>query len=197
MVQVDTERVMLVTALQRAGTLVAGFLMRPCCSMPAALAVTGAGGAGVAATVAEYRLWFMLAATLLLGVSFYWNFIRNRNRVGMAVWAVSALVALTLVLPGCKENEPMEAEQSHSQYMETSDMQTIQIPVKGMACEACSRRLEGALNEAEGVAEASVDLKAEQASVRYDPQRLELQALGELIRKTGFQPELDHVNENL
>lgn len=70
-------------------------------------------------------------------------------------------------------------------------MATMRIPVKGMACEACSHRLEARLNDSEGIAEAKVDLKAERATVHYDPQLLDPHAIGELIRDTGFEPQID------
>jgi P-type Cu+ transporter len=45
----------------------------------------------------------------------------------------------------------------------------ITIPVTGMTCASCVRRVERTLSEKEGVAEASVNFAAEKASVTYDP----------------------------
>jgi P-type Cu+ transporter len=41
----------------------------------------------------------------------------------------------------------------------------ITIPVTGMTCASCVRRVERTLSEKEGVAEASVNFAAEKASV--------------------------------
>src|ERR687894_2885 len=45
----------------------------------------------------------------------------------------------------------------------------IMIPVTGMTCASCVRRVERALSKEEGVAEAGVNFAAEKASVAYDP----------------------------
>src|SRR5215211_9018278 len=45
----------------------------------------------------------------------------------------------------------------------------ISIPVTGMTCASCGRRVERTLSKKEGVAEASVNFAAEKATVEYDP----------------------------
>ena len=45
----------------------------------------------------------------------------------------------------------------------------ITIPVTGMTCASCVRRVERALSKKEGVAEVSVNFAAEKTSVVYDP----------------------------
>ena len=85
-------------ALRHMLSFVIGFLVRPCCSIPLLLAVLGVSGAGIAAALAPYRLWFLLMASGFFSVSFYWNFIRSRNRAGMVVWALSVLVAVAILL---------------------------------------------------------------------------------------------------
>ena len=48
----------------------------------------------------------------------------------------------------------------------------VQIPVEGMTCAACQVRVQRALTRVPGVADASVNLLAHQASVRYDAARV-------------------------
>src|SRR5215204_817962 len=45
----------------------------------------------------------------------------------------------------------------------------ISVPVTGMTCASCVRRVERTLSKKEGVAEASVNFAAEKATVEYDP----------------------------
>src|SRR3712207_6565032 len=45
----------------------------------------------------------------------------------------------------------------------------VTIPVTGMTCASCVRRVERTLSKQEGVAEASVNFAAEKASVTYEP----------------------------
>lgn len=63
--------------------------------------------------------------------------------------------------------------------------ETIQIG--GMTCAACSSRVEKALNKTEGVITASVNLATETATVEYDPERIQLPEIEEVVVKTGYE----------
>src|ERR671921_251589 len=62
----------------------------------------------------------------------------------------------------------------------------ITIPVTGMTCASCVRRVERTLSEKEGVAEASVNFAAEKASVNYDPTTTNPDDLIGAIRDAGY-----------
>ena len=71
----------------------------------------------------------------------------------------------------------------------------INIPVTGMTCASCVRRVERTLSKKEGVAEASVNFAAEKATVEYDPKAtnpdemigaMEDASYGADIRETTF-----------
>jgi Cu+-exporting ATPase len=62
----------------------------------------------------------------------------------------------------------------------------ISIPVAGMTCASCVRRVERTLSEKEGVAEASVNFAAEKASVTYDPTTTNPDDLIGAIRDAGY-----------
>src|SRR5918992_928419 len=62
----------------------------------------------------------------------------------------------------------------------------ISIPVVGMTCASCVRRVERTLSEKEGVAEASVNFAAEKASVTYDPTTTNPDDLIGAIRDAGY-----------
>jgi len=179
------------STLNHALTLVGGFLIRPCCVIPAALAAAGAGGAGAAAALAPYRPWLLAVAGLFFAGSFYWNFIRNRNRPGMVVWGVSALIAATLLLGPGLRTAPSSSTPKPKEVIamaEDVNLNRAQIPVEGMACGACARRLTKALNRMSGVEQASVSFDTKRADVAYDPDRLDRAALEACIRETGFKP---------
>ncbi len=46
----------------------------------------------------------------------------------------------------------------------------VEIPVEGMTCASCVRRVEKALGKVEGVFESSVNLATEKARVSFDPE---------------------------
>jgi Cu+-exporting ATPase len=62
----------------------------------------------------------------------------------------------------------------------------INIPVTGMTCASCVRRVERTLSKKEGVAEASVNFAAEKASVAYDPTATSPEELVGAIRDAGY-----------
>src|SRR5215216_7826687 len=62
----------------------------------------------------------------------------------------------------------------------------ISIPVTGMTCASCVRRVERTLSEKEGVAEASVNFAAEKARVTYDPTTTIPDDLIGAIRDAGY-----------
>ena len=62
----------------------------------------------------------------------------------------------------------------------------IDIPVGGMTCASCVRRVERALDKKQGVTETSVNFAAEKASVTYDPAVTSLDALVGAIRDAGY-----------
>jgi Cu+-exporting ATPase len=63
--------------------------------------------------------------------------------------------------------------------------QTLELPIAGMTCAACSARLEKNLNKLEGVA-ANVNLAVEKARVEFDPAVIAPQAILDQVAKTGF-----------
>ncbi|MEQ9398905.1 MAG: heavy metal translocating P-type ATPase [Longimicrobiales bacterium] len=67
---------------------------------------------------------------------------------------------------------------------------TVTIPVQGMTCASCSARIQGELERTPGVADASVSLMLNQATVRYDPGTTSPEALVRLIRDAGYDAEV-------
>ena len=64
---------------------------------------------------------------------------------------------------------------------------SIVIPVSGMHCAACARRIEKALGALDGVTVASVNFATEKAAVTYDPQKIRQSAIRAAIEKEGFK----------
>jgi Cu+-exporting ATPase len=69
----------------------------------------------------------------------------------------------------------------------------INIPVTGMTCASCVRRVERTLSEKEGVAEASVNFAAEKASVTYEPAATNPDELIGAIRDAGYDADVREV----
>lgn len=67
-----------------------------------------------------------------------------------------------------------------------SSVEKITIPVTGMSCASCARRIELKLNAAKGVKGAAVNFAAEKVNVEYDPKVTGFNEIIETIRDLGF-----------
>ncbi|MEW6164121.1 MAG: heavy metal translocating P-type ATPase [Pseudomonadota bacterium] len=65
------------------------------------------------------------------------------------------------------------------------EQEVIELAIGGMTCAACSARIERQLNKLPGV-EATVNLPAERAHIRFDPSGIDADRLIATIVKTGF-----------
>ena len=64
----------------------------------------------------------------------------------------------------------------------------VVVPIAGMTCAACAKRLEKVLGRLDGVSRASVNYATEKAIVVYDKKRLKLSAVREAVKQAGFEP---------
>lgn len=71
---------------------------------------------------------------------------------------------------------------------QTSECKQIQLPIGGMSCAVCAKRVEKAISELEGVADVNVNFAAEKAFVTYNPQKVRPSAMKEAVLKAGYQP---------
>jgi Cu+-exporting ATPase len=69
----------------------------------------------------------------------------------------------------------------------TGQFAEIQLPIEGMSCASCVNRIERFLNKTPGVAEASVNLATEVATIRYMPEIAGLDELARAIEAAGYE----------
>src|SRR5438093_6769405 len=62
----------------------------------------------------------------------------------------------------------------------------VHLPIGGMTCASCVRRVERALSKVEGVQSAGVNLATERATVMYDPTKVTLGALRTAVESAGY-----------
>lgn len=65
--------------------------------------------------------------------------------------------------------------------------QKLTLPIQGMTCAACVTRVERALSSTPGVAEASVNLATERASVVIDPGAVSVDDLAKAVHNAGYE----------
>ncbi len=66
----------------------------------------------------------------------------------------------------------------------TSNQATLKL--RGMSCAACARNVEQAIRSVSGVLDCAVNFGAEQASVTYDAQRVDLSQIQAAVSEAGY-----------
>src|SRR5215469_13019638 len=62
----------------------------------------------------------------------------------------------------------------------------ITLALEGMSCASCALRIEKGLKKVPGVADASVNLATERATVRYDPTQASVDDMLAKVKATGY-----------
>ena len=62
----------------------------------------------------------------------------------------------------------------------------VSLPIDGMTCASCVRRVEKALMKVEGVSDASVNLATEKAKISFDPSLVQIVDLTAAVEKAGL-----------
>jgi len=63
----------------------------------------------------------------------------------------------------------------------------VTLKLGGMSCASCAQTIEKALRKTDGVVEANVNFATEKATVSFDPDRVNLKRLIEVVESTGYQ----------
>jgi heavy metal translocating P-type ATPase len=77
-------------------------------------------------------------------------------------------------------------EDAQHPVAETPESVTFSIP--DIHCAECATRIHGGLRHTAGILDASVDIASKQASVRFDPQRIDPDGVAERLRDLGYEP---------
>ncbi|HEU4596850.1 MAG TPA: heavy metal translocating P-type ATPase [Pyrinomonadaceae bacterium] len=68
----------------------------------------------------------------------------------------------------------------------TAEETRVDLPVTGMTCAACARRIERRLSKAEGVGSANVNFATGRATVTFDPERTDVGQLVRTVEDVGY-----------
>lgn len=68
-------------------------------------------------------------------------------------------------------------------------METVNLRLKGMGCASCATRIEEVIQGVPGVEECNVNFSAEQARVKYNPRRTELDRIQTAVSDAGYTAE--------
>jgi len=62
------------------------------------------------------------------------------------------------------------------------------IKISGMHCASCAQTIEKALKHEPGIISANVNIATEKATIEYDTDKINLKRIGEVVKKTGYEP---------
>lgn len=65
-------------------------------------------------------------------------------------------------------------------------MDTLTLKLRGMSCASCASSIEEALRSVPGVNEANVNFGAEQATVKYDPRKTNIEKIQDAVDAAGY-----------
>ena len=68
-----------------------------------------------------------------------------------------------------------------------TNTERLTLPVQGMSCAACVRRVEKALAGVDGVQDASVNLATEKATMVFDPAHVGIGAMKQAVEAAGYE----------
>lgn len=66
------------------------------------------------------------------------------------------------------------------------------LKIKGMTCASCSASIERALKKESGIVSINVNLATEKANLEFDSDKINLNKIQKIIKKTGYQAEEAH-----
>lgn len=174
------------------GTLVSAIMASACCWLPLVLLAVGVSGAGIAATLEEYRPYFMVITFGFLGAAFYYTY-RPKNaaetagehdccaaepasgedccapangRFNMMAMNKVMLWGVTIMAVAfLMFPSYVGAFLSGDGKTVTEGMNRAVIKLDGMTCEACSANVVNAVSEVPGVLAVEVDYAKSEAIV--------------------------------
>lgn len=65
-------------------------------------------------------------------------------------------------------------------------METLTLKLRGMSCASCASNVEEAIRAVPGVIECNVNFGAEQATLKYDPQKTNLEKIQDAVDEAGY-----------
>ncbi|MDJ0573502.1 MAG: heavy metal translocating P-type ATPase [Pleurocapsa sp. MO_192.B19] len=68
----------------------------------------------------------------------------------------------------------------------TTNLEKINLKLRGMGCAACASSIESAISNVPGVAQCHVNFGAEQAAIEYNPRRTSIQEIQDAVEEAGY-----------
>lgn len=192
------------------GSTLAAFLASLCCLGPLVLGGVGLGAALVA-TFAPLRPYFLTLSGVLLAAGFYFVYRKPKEAPSCAgetcapaspsrrlakplLWLATLAVAALALFPSYGAR--LVSQPTVATAVTDSVLETLDLKVSGMTCEACAGIVKRKLLETPGVAEAEVDFALGKARVKFAPAQTDAGKLIGAINSTGYTASVPESRPN-
>lgn len=175
------------------GAIVSAALASVCCIGPLVFAALGLGSVGLAASLEQYRPYFLAAMAVFLGIGFLQVYRRQkqcsvgdcRTEAGgslmkKTLWGIAVAALGLATFPSWGPLLMHDSEQVIS-----ASAEKITLSVSGMDCAACTSGIEKSLKKVAGVEEASVDFDKGTATIYVSRDRVAPADLIQAIQNAG------------
>jgi copper chaperone CopZ len=188
------------------GTLVAAFLASLCCIVPVLAIIAGiSGAASIFSWMEPFRPYLIGLTVFVLGFAWYQKLKPKKEDVDCAcddeeeerkpfvqskafLGIVTVLAALLLSFPHYSSIFFPANSKAEAAVVKETDVQEVQLSIKGMTCEGCEHSVNYALTSKKGVLEANADYQTGTARVKYNPEEISPEAFKQAIEsEVGYQ----------
>src|SRR5688572_12361452 len=76
-----------------------------------------------------------------------------------------------------------------------ANLQTLEVPIRGMDCVECTQHVQHAISKLEGVKSVDVLLAAEKAIIQLDPEKVTLPAIRQAVASAGDEYSVPETSE--
>jgi len=171
-----------------------------CCIVPVVALVAGSGAiASSFSWIAPARPYMIGLTVALLGFAWYQKlkkpqviddcgcdkkplFFQSR----MFLLSVTLFAALVMAFPFYAKAFFPKKEKT-SVTVEKSNIQTVELNIKGMGCEACEQEIDHEVNKLPGIVRSTVSYKNKKAVIQFDISKTTLKDITDAVNATGYK----------
>ena len=171
-----------------------------CCIVPVVALVAGSGAmASSFSWIAPARPYMICLTVALLGFAWYQKlkkpqviddcgcdkkplFFQSR----MFLLSVTLFAALVIAFPFYAKAFFPKKEKT-SVTVEKSNIQTVELNIKGMGCEACEQEIDHEVNKLPGIVRSTVSYKNKKAVIQFDISKTTLKDITDAVNATGYK----------
>jgi copper chaperone CopZ len=180
--------------------LVAALAASSCCIPPVIAAIAGAGGASSSlAWMEPYRPYLIGLAILAIGYAWY-SHLKPKEvddcgcAIGKPKWyqtrtflvSMTLFAALSITFP--YYSGIFFPDNAKNVIVENKeDLQTIEVTIEGMTCDACQNHVDHAVNELDGIVSINTSYEKGNSVIEFDKTRTNQEEIKEAVESTGYK----------